>query len=313
MRSVFLTGASGFIGRRLASVLVDEFSLRQAFRTRPEITPSSDYIVCDFNDEAKLALNLENIDVVIHCAGYAHVIDHSNKCSKAICRENNVELTLRLARAAITSGVKRFIFLSSIGVNGRTNTSAFTEQDIPNPEEDYAKSKLIAEQELQKLLFAAGVELVIIRPPLVYGPGVKANFFNMMKWLYKGIPLPFGAIHNKRSFVALDNLVDLLMICIEHPNAANQIFLAGDGEDLSTSELLNKITLIMGKRSHLLPVNQKILNFFFRLMKQNKLQQRLCGSLQVDISKSKDLLNWVPPISVDEGLQQTVKYFLRHN
>lgn len=201
--------------------------------------------------------------------------------------------------------------MSSIKVNGEETSlgSPFTPDDVFIPTDPYALSKYEAEQGLLKLAGESQMEVVIIRPPLVYGSGVKANFLNMMKWLYKGVPLPFGAIHNKRSLVALDNLVDLIITCIEHPAAVNEVFLVSDGEDLSTTELLTRVSSALGKKSRLLPVNQKVLEFCLGLIGKKDLAQRLCGSLQVDISKAKRLLNWTPPISVDEGLMRAAESF----
>jgi len=310
MTSVFLTGASGFIGSQLASVISKKFYLCQAFRNEPEITPLSDFVLCDYNDDSSLSLALKNIDVVIHCAGRAHILNKNNEDQISLFRKVNVDTTLRLARAAIKSGVKRFIFLSSIGVNGSSNRTPFTEQDIPAPIQDYAISKLEAENGLQEITLSSRMELVIIRPPLVYGPNAPGNFEKLMYWMYKNIPLPLGAIHNKRSFVSLDNLVDLIVTCIEHPAAANQVFLVADGKDLSTTEFLNLISFTFGKKPHLLPINQKALEFFLILMGKKDLVERLCESLQVDISKAQKLLDWTPPNSIEEELQKTAKYFL---
>lgn len=187
---------------------------------------------------------------------------------------------------------------------------SFTPDDVIIPTDPYALSKYEAEQGLLKLAEESQMEVVIIRPPLVYGPGVKANFLSMMKWLYKGVPLPFGSIHNKRSLVALDNLVDLIITCVKHPAAANQIFLVSDGEDLSTPELLSHVSKALGKKPNLLSLNQKILQFCLMLLGKKKMGQRLCGSLQVDISKTKRLLDWQPPVSVDEGLRKTAEHYI---
>ena len=309
MTSVFLTGASGFIGSRLSTVMLGDFYLRLAFRTPPEIKPSSDYVLCDFNDDISLSLALKDIDVVIHCAGRAHILDDSSEDPITTFRKINVDMTLRLARAAIKSGVKRFIFLSSIGVNGSSNTRAFTEKDRPDPIQDYAISKLEAEQGLQELSSETDLEVVIIRPPLVYGPNAPGNFSKLMYWMNKSIPLPLGAIHNKKSFVSLDNLVDLIITCVKHPAAANQVFLVADGVDLSTTEFLNQVAFALGKKSNLISINQKVLEFLLKVIGKKNLAQQLCGSLQVDISKAKELLNWIPPNKVEEGLQKAAKHF----
>ena len=186
----------------------------------------------------------------------------------------------------------------------------YTADDKPAPIDPYGISKYEAEQGLLKLANQTGMEVVIIRPPLVYGPGVKANFQSMINWLSKGIPLPFGAIHNKRSLVSLDNLVDLIIISTEHPAAANQIFLVSDGDDMSTTCLLKRTAVALDKRAKLIPVPQAILKLGMKILKMNHLSQRLLGSLQVDIAKTHDKLGWVPPVSVDEGLRKTADSFL---
>lgn len=310
MKSVFLTGASGFIGSRLAPAISSNYYLRQAFRKSPDVKPLSDYVLCDFYGDSKLSLALKNIDVVIHCAGRAHLLNDNGENPINEFRKINVDITLRLARESAKSGVKRFIFLSSIGVNGSFSTTPFREEDTPSPVQDYAISKLEAEQGLQEIALSTGMEVVIIRPPLVYGPNAPGNFAVLMHWMLKNIPLPFGAIHNKRSFVGIDNLVDLIITCIEHPAAANQIFLAGDGEDLSTTELLYHIASALGNKAWLIPVNQKILEISLRVIGKKYLAQQLCGSLQVDISKAKKLLNWTPPVGIKKGLLETAQYFL---
>lgn len=313
MKSVLLTGASGFIGQNLASALVCDFNLKQVFRNQPKIKPNSDYVLCKFENESFLSDVLKNVDVIVHCAGRAHLLTDNIINPLDAFRKVNVDLTLNLARQAVKSGVKRFIFLSSIGVNGRSNTSPFTEEDNPLPVQDYALSKLEAEQGLQDIASSSDMEVVIIRPPLVYGPGAPGNFAKLMKWMNRNIPLPFGSIHNKRSFVALDNLVDFIVTCIDHPAAANEVFLISDGEDVSTTEFLNKISSALGKQSRLFAVNKKNLEFALNIIGKNDLTQQLCGSLQVDIRKAKRLLNWTPPVSVDVALRKMAENFLSHN
>jgi UDP-glucose 4-epimerase len=229
-------------------------------------------------------------------------------------RTVNVEGTLNLARQAAAAGVQRFIFISSIKVNGEGTTpgSAFTADDEPAPADPYGVSKMEAEQGLRELAAQTSMDVVIIRPVLVYGPGVKANFLNMMRWLDKGIPLPFGAIYNSRSLVALDNLVDLVLTCIEHPAAANQTFLVSDGDDLSTTELLSKMAKALNKPARLIPVPSWMLQGGAALLGKKGLSQRLCGSLQVDIAKTRNLLGWVPPVSVDAALAATARHFREH-
>jgi len=221
-------------------------------------------------------------------------------------RKVNVEGTLNLARQAAKAGVSRFVYISSIKVNGEQTASGkpFTPDDEPAPEDSYGVSKLEAETGLHEIASETGMEVVIIRPPLVYGPGVKGNFASMIKLVDKGLPLPLGAIHNKRSLVALDNLVDLITTCIDHPAAANQVFLAGDGQDVSTTELLRGVGRAMGKPARLIPVPAGMLMFGAGLLGKKAVGQRLLGSLQVDISKARNLLGWEPPLSVEEGLRR---------
>lgn len=242
--------------------------------------------------------------VVIHAAARAHIIkDEVADPLAEYCRVN-VEGTLHLASQAAAAGVKRFIFISSIGVNGNINTHPFTVDDQPNPGEPYAQSKWEAEQGLWKIQQETGMELVIIRPPLVYGPSAPGNFGSLVRWIEKGIPLPLGAIHNRRSLVGIDNLVDLIIRCINHPAAANQVLLAGDGEDLSTTELLRAVGKAIGRPARLIPVPAAVLQCGATLLGKQAMAQRLLGSLQVDISKTCELLDWKPPYTVEEGLRR---------
>jgi nucleoside-diphosphate-sugar epimerase len=230
-------------------------------------------------------------------------------------REVNVEGTRRLAEQAAAAGVRRFVFLSSVKVNGEETTShsPFRADDPPAPKDAYGQSKWEAEEALVEIAERTGMEVVIIRPPLVYGPGVKGNFASMMKWVAKGVPLPLGAIDNRRSLVALDNLVDLITVCIDHPAAANQVFLAGDGEDLSTTELLRRVGKAMGRPARLLPVPTGLLRLGAAMLGKGDMARRLLGSLQVDISRTRDVLGWEPPVSVDEGLRRAVEPYVRRD
>lgn len=217
--------------------------------------------------------------------------------------------TLNLARQAAQVGVRRFVFVSSIKVNGEATQpgQAFTADDVPSPLDPYGVSKLEAEQGLREIEAQTGMEVVIVRPPLVYGPGVKANFAAMMRWVARGIPLPLGAIHNARSMVALDNLVDLLVACLKHPAAAEQTFLVSDGEDVSTTELLRRTAQAMGKKALLLPVPASVLELGATVLGKRDVAQRLCGSLQVDIEKTRRLLGWNPPLTLEQGLKKALE------
>lgn len=317
--NILITGATGFVGSRLIEILSSNtlFALVAAIRSKNNNISNKIKTVAidDLGPNNSWAEALNNVDVVIHTAARVHVMSENAKDPLLEFRRINVDGTLNLARQAATAGIKRFIFVSSIKVNGESTllNKPFTEIDTPAPVDPYGISKWETEEGLYEISKETGMEVVCIRPTLVYGPGVKANFFSMMNWLYRGVPLPFGSIHNKRSLVALDNLVDLIITCIEHPAAANQTFLVSDDDDLTTTELLNRVAYIMGKKSRLMPVNQKIIEFGLRLIGKKDLSQRLCGSLQVDISKAKKLLNWTPPVSVEEGLRKTVEHFLSSN
>ena len=315
MVKFLVTGATGFIGQALIARLLthSDYQIFAAVRKLVTIFPLKvNQLKFDgISSNTDWNNALKGIDCIIHTAARVHVMSDTAYDPLEEFRIVNTRGTLNLARQAAESGVKRFIYLSSIKVNGEENLpeTRFTPDDIFIPTDPYALSKYEAEQGLLKLAEETQMEVVIIRPPLVYGPKVKANFLSMMKWLYKGVPLPFGSIHNKRSLVALDNLIDFIVTCVKHPAAANEIFLVSDGEDLSTSELLSRVANVLGKRTWLLPVNQKLLEMCLKIVGKKDLAQRLFGSLQVDISKNKKLLNWSPRVSVNEGLQKTVQYF----
>ncbi len=224
----------------------------------------------------------------------------------ALYRQVNVAGTLTVAREAVAAGVKRFVFISSIKVNGEGTPPGrpFLADETPGPTDAYGVSKLEAEQALTKLASATGMEVVIVRPPLIYGPGVKGNFSALTQLVEAGIPLPLGAVKNKRSFVGIDNLVSLITRCIEHPAAANQVFLASDGQDLSTAELLKKLAKARGLPCRLISVPTGLLQVGATLVGKTALAQRLLGSLQADITKTRKLLDWEPPYTIDQGLRR---------
>ena len=316
VKTFLVTGGTGFVGRALINrlALLSECSVIAPVRDMSTNFPAgvrsipfaSLDAVFDWSD------GLKDVDCVVHAAARVHVMNDFSADPLVAFREVNVDFTLNLARQAAASGVKRFIFISSIKVNGEGTESgiAFNADDVPAPIDAYGTSKREAEQGLQALAAVTGMEVVIIRPVLVYGPGVKANFLSMMRWLYRGVPLPFGAIHNRRSFVAIDNLVDLIVICSGHPAAANQIFLASDGEDVSTTQLLRKLAGAMGKPARLLPIPVWLMSGAASLLGRRALSQRIFGSLQVDISKNRQLLGWIPPITLDNALALTAQHFL---
>ena len=310
-----MTGANGFVGKPLCVELLRQGqTVRAVTRSANSQAENIDAVsVCTIDGETDWAFALPDVNVVIHLAARVHVMKDTAIDALAECRRINVEGTLNLARQAVKSGVKRFIFISSIKVNGESTLlgQPYTAEDEPAPVDPYGISKREAEEALRQLAGETGLEVVIIRPPLIYGPGVKANFRSMMHWLDKGIPLPLGAIHNQRSLVALDNLIDLIVTCIHHPAAANQIFLAGDGEDLSTTGLLQRMAAALNKKVRLIPVPEPLLIWGAKLLGKQAIAQRLCGSLQVDISKAHDLLDWKPPVSVDEALHKTAQYYMK--
>ena len=315
MNKILITGATGFVGHMLVGrVLESDHGIRVALRQDSNLFPSGidKAIVEILGEKTNWNEALELVDVVIHLAARVHVMQDSASNPLEEFRKVNTEGTLDLARQAAVVGVKRFIFISSIKVNGEFTKEGvpFTAMDTPAPQDPYGVSKLEAEQGLLALAQETGMEVVIIRPPLVYGPGVKANFLKMMVGLNRGLPLPLGAVHNKRSLVALDNLVDLILTCIDHPAAANEIFLVSDDEDLSTPELLQRMARAMGKSARLLPVPEWLLRSGAALLGKRDVTQRLLNSLQLDITKTKEVLNWTPPVSVDEALKRTAENFL---
>lgn len=305
-RNVLLTGANGFLGSRLALALNSKRDIKLTVSVRRPIKIFASQVleIPSLDADTDWSVALSNQQVVIHAAARAHIMKDEVADPLAEYRRVNVEGALNLARQAAMAGVNRFIFMSSIGVNGNTNIRPFTEVDAPNPAELYAQSKWEAEQSLWEIQRETGIELVIIRPPLVYGPNAPGNFGSLMGWVEKGIPLPLGAVHNQRSLVAVDNLIDLIITCMDHPSAANQLFLAGDGQDVSTTKLLRGVAHAMDKPTRLIPVPASLLMLGATLLGKKARAQRLLGSLQVDISKSRDLLGWEPPISVEEGLRR---------
>lgn len=313
---VLVTGATGFVGKALCHHLIERgSSVIGAVRTMPTAPlPNVDYrVVADLSRQTDWEMALSGSDAVVHCAARVHIMSETETDPLAVFRRVNVEGTTRLAEQAAEGGIKRFVYLSSVKVNGEaTDTHPFTADDAPLPEDPYGISKWETEQALKKISSQTGLEVVIIRPPLVYGPGVRANFLKLMQAVQTGVPLPLGAIHNCRSLVALDNLVDLVENCLLNPKAASQTFLVSDGEDLSTTELLRRTARALNKPARLIPVPVPLLKAALQLLGKSDFAQRLCGSLQVDISKTREQLGWAPPVSVDEALLKTAKHFLLH-
>lgn len=310
--NVLLTGASGFVGKAILELLLAQgHTVVAALRKEPsDLDPRVKVARFDGLDSSTdWRAILAGVGTVIHSAARVHVMNETDADPLTAFRKVNVNGTLNLARQAVAVGVKRFVFISSIKVNGEGTPKGrpYTADDVPAPVDPYGASKMEAEAGLRALAEETGLEVVIIRPVLVYGPGVKANFRAMMHWLDKGVPLPFGAIDNRRSLVALANLADLVLTCVDHPAAANQTFLVSDGEDLSTSGLLRRMAGALGRPARLLPVPSVLLQWGATLLGKQSLSQRLCGSLQVDIEKTRSLLGWKPPVSVDEALGLTAR------
>ena len=309
---ILVTGASGFVGRRLTATLAASVRVvRAAVRTAAPLAAGPVYesvIVGNLEAVTDWRATLDDVGTVVHLAARVHVMRDTAADPLTAFRAVNVQGTLNLARQAAAVGVKRFVYVSSVKVNGEGTSPgrAFTEADAPNPQDAYGQSKYEAEQGLRQLSADTGMEVVVIRPPLVYGHGVKANFAALMRAVKRGWPLPLGAVHNQRSLVALSNLVDFIVTCITHPQAANQTFLVGDGQDLSTTELVRGMAQAAGVPARLLPVPVWALQAGASLLGKGDAVQRLCGNLQVDISKARSLLGWVPPVSVAEGLRRAM-------
>lgn len=310
--TILVTGASGLVGGGLCQRLMREgSSVRAGIRSEGLAARFAHPVVIaaiDAETNWQPALS-SDVTAVVHCAARVHVMHDSALDPLAAFRAVNVDGTLALARQAALAGVKRFVFISSVKVNGEFTLlgCAFSEADAPNPQDAYGLSKIEAELGLHQIAADTGMEVVIIRPPLVYGPGVKANFAALMRAVQRGWPLPLGAVHNQRSLVALDNLVDFIVVCVTHPQAANQTFLVSDGQDLSTGELVRGMAQAAGVPARLLPVPVWALQAGAVLLGKGDAVQRLCGNLQVDISKARQMLGWVPPISISEGLRRVVQ------
>ena len=305
-----VTGANGFVGTALcARLAASGHGVVPAVRRMSGLP--HEIVVGNLDASTDWRPALSGCDVVIHLAARVHVMDDTADDPLTLYRATNTDATLNLAGQAMQARVKRFVYVSSIKVNGEGGDVPYRETDAAAPEDAYAISKWEAEQGLHRIAADTGLEVVILRPPLVYGPGVKANFLNMMRWLHRGVPLPFGAIHNRRSLVALDNLVDFIVACLDHPAAANQTFLVSDGEDLSTTDLLRRMAAALNVPARLFPVPQNLLEAGFKVAGKSDFARRLCGSLQLDITKARTVLSWYPPVPVNEGLRRTAAHFLR--
>ena len=300
-----LTGGRGFVGTAVTRRLAEKPGIALIAAGGHRLPAAAD----GANDMPGWRAVLAQADAVLHLAARAHILRDDAADPLAAYRAVNTAATLHLATQAAAAGVRRFVFVSTVKVHGESTRPGqpFTESMAPAPDDPYALSKWEAEQGLAAIAAATGMEVVIVRPPLVYGPGVKANFAALMRAVQRGWPLPLGALDNRRSLVALDNLVDLLLLCLTHPAAAGQTFLVSDGRDLSTTDLLRGLGQAMNRPARLLPVPPALLQAGARLLGRGAAAQRLCGNLQVDITKARTLLGWTPPVSVDEGLRRAVQ------
>jgi nucleoside-diphosphate-sugar epimerase len=311
MKKILVTGANGFIGSSLCNML-SERSLPFLGAVRKK-NHENHFQIGNLSATTNWSNALLTCDTVIHLAARVHILNETSSYPLAAFRVVNVDATINLARQAVQYGVKRFIFVSSIAVNGsETKNAPFTVLDVPTPVTPYGQSKLEAEMALWKLSQETGLEVVVIRPPAVYGPGVQANFLKLMHLVRLGIPLPLGAIHNRRSMVALDNLVDLLILCIAHQNASGETFMISDDQDVSITELLRMLAHAMKKRSCLLPVPAKIVAGSAALFGCGTAANRLLASLRVDVNHTKLKLNWTPIAGLEKSLDKTVAHFLKN-
>ena len=307
-----LTGATGFVGSEILSS-ISSYYVNIIGRNKPLLFKENNFYKADIDSSTDYLPALIDADVCIHSAARVHIMDDNSAEPLTEFRTTNTAGTLNLAKQAAEAGVKRFIFISSIKVNGECTllNNPFRADDDMAPQDPYGISKAEAEQGLINIAKETGMEVVIIRPPLVYGPGVKANFAAMMKLASLGIPLPLGGVRkNRRSLVYVDNLVDLIVTCISHPKAANQTFFVSDDDDLSTTRMIKELSTALGKKGWLVPIPVILFEILGKLTGKSAIIDRLCGSLQVDISKTKELLDWQPPICVKDAFAKTASHFL---
>ncbi|WP_439113855.1 NAD-dependent epimerase/dehydratase family protein [Hydrogenophaga sp.] len=313
---ILITGANGFVGSSAsASFLAAGHEVvalqRTATAQPPKAHPLLQQLQSDLSDSSALRAAMRGCDAIVHTAARVHRLQDPDPSPLTAYRRTNTDLTLQLATLAAQCGVKRFVFLSSIKVNGEWTAPghAFHADDLASAQDSYAISKQEAEDGLRQVARQTGLEVVIVRLPLVYGPGVKANFLRMMAWVDRGAPLPLGAINNRRSLVGLSNLTHFLELCARHPAAGNETFLVSDGADVSTSRLLRAMGQALGRPARLVPIPQKWLEQGLRWLGQGALVQRLCADLAVDIEKNQRLLNWTPPVALEQELQLTARAY----
>lgn len=311
MSRILITGGNGFVGKALIFELLKKniYQVISLVRSLKDEQQLIEQILANNIFKANLP---DNIDVIIHLAGRAHILNDQTIDPLVEFRKVNVEGTLQLARQALDKKVKRFIFMSSIGVNGSvTSQQPFTEDASPHPHADYAVSKLEAEEVLKKLFAGSDTELVIIRPPLVYAAHAPGNFSRLLKLVATNLPLPFAGTKNKRSFIALENLVDFIQTCIKHPHAANQTFLVADQSSISTRELVQYLKQGMGKTAHFIYIPQPLMKLGAACVGKSKLYEQLFESLEVDASKAQKLLGWTAPLSTQQAMRQAGQNYLK--
>lgn len=309
MYNVLLTGYSGFVGSQLLNTLNSVYTFSLLGRTPPK-NVDLDFHQAELNELSDFSESLSGVNTVIHCAARAHIMNEESQDPLAEFRKINTHGTLNLATQAALAGVKRFIYISSIKVNGESTEEGrpFKFDDKHNPLDPYGLSKSEAEIALFELGQITGMEIVVIRPPLVFGEGVKANFAALLKLVGKGLPLPFRCItQNKRSMVSVYNLVDLIKTCIEHPDAANQVFLVSDDNDISTAEMIALMSKVQKKTNLSLPIPLWIYKLVGKVLSKEDVIDRLTGSLQLDIEHTKNTLDWKPPYSVEHGFKLAAK------
>lgn len=315
---VLVTGANGFVGRALCKRLIrDGWQVQGAVHRSDglkELPPGVQGLaVGDIGPHTDWSEALKGVEAVVHLAARVHIMHDMTKNPLLEYRRVSTEGTIRLAQMAVRAGVKRFVYISSVKVHGEeTEKIPFREADAPLPKDPYAVSKWEAEQSLQTIAKDTGLEVVIVRPPLVYGPGVRANFLQFMKIVDRGIPLPLRNIENKRSMIYLGNLTDAIVACLVHPSAAGQVFLVSDSETVSTAELVTRIASAFKKQPRLFSVPKSLLTAVGDIFKKRAVVERLVGSLAIDSTKIRDTLNWKPPFSLHEGLRLTVQWYAKN-
>jgi len=316
VHSILVTGASGFVGRVLCPELSDrKYDVIGAFRSTDKFTGFKDTMECiavgDIGPDTDWTQALSGVELVIHLAARAHVLREHTTYSLSEFSKVNVAGTEKLARDIVSNGVKRLIYISSIGVNGNnTSGSPFTEEMLPHPYDPYTKFKWEAEQLLHNIAQETGLNIVIVRPPLVYGPNAPGNFARLLTLVKSNIPLPFGSINNSRSFIYVRNLVDAIVTCTNYPKAAGETYLVSDGQDVSTPELIRMIAGAMGKKAKLFPCPLSLLKMIGKVAGKSDEIERLTGSLQIDTAKIRRELSWTPPFTMEQGLRKTADWFM---